>query len=221
MDRFCYLKENCRCQSHQNPDFLFCVGCECELHDLCGDYDEDGHIWCFTCSYSGCYKVGTLLKKNHEDYLEETLQTVQALSPTKPISTSTLLLEAGDATTTTNSCSNVARALAAELDTSFTESGSNMDTQSIIEIDEVTNYPILMQGKIESDNSDSSSVIFIYAMAHYIAAIEGTDKLLVYPFLGAHRVELVAKELSLYDFYPSFNVEQRISLQLDTPCQAS
>ncbi len=66
-----------------------------------------------------------------------------------------------------------------------------------------------------TNESDTSSVILEYDTAHYVGAAVGHDKLLVYPFLGADRVELAAKELSLCDFNSSFNVEQLITLQLD------
>ncbi len=40
-------------------------------------------------------------------------------------------------------------------------------------------------------------------------------KLLVYPFLGADRFELAAKELRLCDLNSSFNVDRLITLQLE------
>jgi hypothetical protein len=248
MDFSCYLKDNCRCRSNQNSDLLVCFGCECEVHDLCGDYDEDGHLWCFSCSKSGRYKVGALLTKNREDYLEESLYafipkasptntlptisgvTAEALipntSPTKAGATTDVSPNKsheyigdqvlfGDAAATSKPCSNVAVAFAAEAlaDTSLPDSGNFMDSKSILDVDAYTNFFYVTQG---TNGSDTSSIILEHDMAHYVAAIEGAEKLLIYPFLGAHRVELAAKALSLCDFNASYNDEQLISLQLQS-----
>ncbi len=51
-----------------------------------------------------------------------------------------------------------------------------MDTESVLDVDAVTNYtnfPALTQGTYDSD---TSSVILEHDMAHYVAAIEGHDK---------------------------------------------
>jgi hypothetical protein len=65
-----------------------------------------------------------------------------------------------------------------------------MDHDSEIDVDPSTNFPITLQG---THNSDISSVSWEHDTAHYIAVIVSTDRLLVYPVLGAERVELAAK----------------------------
>jgi len=156
--------------------------------------------------------VGTLLTKNREDYLEETVQTAQTLTPTKIVSRSGMLLEANDAETTSNPSSTLALPLAAEPDSTLVQSCINTDAQSIVDVDTVTTFPFSTQATYDSD---TSSLILEYDTDRYVRDIEGHEKLLVYPFLGADRVELAAKELSLCDFNSFYNIDRLITLQLD------
>jgi hypothetical protein len=111
MDFFCYLKDNCCCHSNNNIDSHICFGYDYDLHECCGDYDEEGNLWCFSCCTYGRYKVGRLLTKNCEDYVEE---NVYGFSPIPPPAVSGYAEYASSAVTASKIVSHTGVDIAAE-----------------------------------------------------------------------------------------------------------